>query len=93
MAFDFSSLLCFIVDIALYFDDCSFFIPTDVSLIVTLTKIVNGSPVGKNSKFKITTSVNTEPDNAPQPQDLQIDVYDALVNTPEKFEEVCEVLR
>lgn len=97
LANDFSSLLSFIVDLALYFK-CSYPLPLNVYLIITVSQFIGGADVKKNHRHLITSSTNEFDDTIEAVMDdsiemLQVmDLFERLIDTDEKFVEVCKVL-
>ncbi|KAJ3302772.1 hypothetical protein HDV03_004589 [Kappamyces sp. JEL0829] len=96
LANDYSSLLCFLVDMASYLE-CPYAIPTNVSLIITNTQVVNGAIIKKNMKHVITCSASMEALNATnevvEPPPDSTEAYERLVGeSEEQFEEVCMLL-
>ena len=92
LANDFSSLLNFLVDLARYFE-CPYPIPTNIELVVTQTQRVNGATVKRNTKHTITNSIKIEA--LPEIVDnviVEEALYDQLIDSPEKLEEVCQLL-
>jgi hypothetical protein len=53
---DYSSILCFLVDLALLFN-CQFTIPPNVAIAITNTQVVNGSSISKTIKVQVTGDV------------------------------------
>lgn len=93
LANDYSSLLCFLVDLAGYFD-CPFPIPANIILVVTThSHQSDGAEVKRNTKFTITSSVKVE--SLPELVEnvaIEEELYDQLVDSPEKLKEVCQLL-
>ncbi|KAJ3271331.1 hypothetical protein HDV01_006836 [Terramyces sp. JEL0728] len=94
IAGDYASLLCFLVDLALLFE-CQFPIPTDVKLAVTCNTIANGAKISKTNKFQITEQGVVFPevagnptDEAPTDQKDVGEVFEELIETPDKLQEV-----
>lgn len=88
MASDYSSLLCFLVDLAEFFD-CPHPIPRNVTLVVTSIHTVNGSEIKKTLKHSITSSGGEEQENNESSND---DVFEELIDSEEKLDEVCQLL-
>jgi hypothetical protein len=99
---DYSTLLCFLVDLAIMFE-CNITLPSNVSIAVICTQTVDGAVVSKTNRVQI-TSEYTQFEKFPSQSFTELSksysqdlfavtgAFEQLIDSAEKLNEICVLM-
>ncbi|KAL5037415.1 hypothetical protein BDV3_006908 [Batrachochytrium dendrobatidis] len=94
LAQDISSLLCFLVDLATLLK-CPFPLPPNVLIAIIQKQVIDGTEKTRTTVHKLTQDIPTVEDSvvaSDATPAVAMDAFDVLVDSPQKFKELSELL-